>query len=184
MKLSASILATQYLLCQDTEQFAPLTNVDGNSFAIFTIVEHGKTTTTLGAMNGHVQIPVLTESLGIVDFDGVKYAAVDLNTHIRTLAGQIREALGETTVEDKLGEIFPEDYGFEAVDKLSAWVFGSLLKEGNDFKTDVTFTFSIEPKEDAPVAAKPKASDNVKAKGADHRRTGSGKEAIGQKVTY
>ncbi len=183
MKLSASILAMQYLLCQDTEQLAPLANINGDSFAIFNIVEHGKTTTTLSAMGGRVQIPVLTETLGVVNFDGVKYAAVDLNCHVRTLAGQIREALGESTVEDRYGEIFPEDYGFEAVDKLSSWVFGELLKEGDDFKTDVTFIFSIEPKEE-PVPVVAAKSANKKKGGADHRRTGCGKEAIGQKVNY
>ena len=174
MKLSASVLAVQYLLSQETDTF-----VEG--IAVFGIAERGSITTTLVGFNGKVLIPVLTSTLieaNVQESD--KAVGIRIETPVKVLAGQLKEVLGEATMEDKLGEIFTEPTGYESVDVLAKWVDDQLNNPG-DFKVEIYFVTCSEPVKEkaAPVATAAK-----KSSGADSRRTGCGREVIGSKITY
>ena len=174
MKLSASVLAVQYLLSQETETF-----VEG--IAVFGIAERGSITTTLVGFNGEVLIPVLTSTLNEAGvLDNATRIGIQIETPVKVLAGQLKEVLGEATMEDKLGEIFTEPTGYESADVLAKWVDDQLNNPG-DFKVEIYFAPCSEPVEEkaAPVAPAAKKSG-----GADKRQTGCGREVIGSKITY
>lgn len=176
MKLSASVLAVQYLLSQETETF-----VDG--VAMFGIAERGSLTTTLVGFNGEVLIPVLTSTLdeaGVLD--SATRIGIQIETPVRVLAGELKEVLGEATMEDKLGEIFTEPTGYESTGTLAKWVDDQLGNPG-DFTVEVYFMPC------AQVVAEPVTTDKPgkkvdKVKGADKRQTGCGRDTIGNKITY
>ena len=174
MKLSASVLAVQYLLSQETETF-----VEG--IAVFGIAERGSITTTLVGFNGEVLIPVLTSTLAEADVqESDKAVGIRIETPVKVLAGQLKEVLGEATMEDKLGEIFTEPTGYESVDVLAKWVDDQLNAPG-DFKVEVYFAPCSEPVKEKAAPVAPPAK---KSSGVDSRRTGCGREAIGSKITY
>lgn len=172
MKLSASVLAVQYLLSQETETF-----VDG--IAMFDIVDRGSFSTTLSGFNGKVLVGVLTSTLNEAGvMDNATRIGVQIETPVRVLAGELKEVLGEALVEDKMGEIFTEPTGYDSIDILADWVDNRLGKPG-DFKVDVHFMPC------AQVVAEPVTTDKPgKAKGADKRQTGCGRDTIGNKITY
>lgn len=171
MKLSASVLAVQYLLSQETETFV-------EDIAIFGIAERGSIATTLVGFNGEVLIPVLTSTLTEANVqESDKTVGIRIETPVKVLAGQLKEVLGEATMEDKLGEIFTEPTSYESVDDLVKWVDDQLNVPG-DFKVEVYFVPCSEPVEEKVASAAKKSS------GADSRRTGCGRETIGSKVTY
>ena len=174
MKLSASVLAVQYLLSQETETFV-------EDIAVFGIAERGSITTTLGGFNDKVLIPVLTSTLAEADVQESDNAVgIRIETPVKVLAGQLKEVLGEATMEDKLGEIFTEPTGYESVDVLAKWVDDQLNVPG-DFKVEVYFVPCSEPVKEKAVPVAPTAK---KSSGVDSYRTGCGREAIGSKITY
>jgi hypothetical protein len=174
MKLSASVLAVQYLLSQETETFV-------EDIAVFGIAERGSITTTLVGFNGEVLIPVLTSTLVEANVqESAKAVGIRIETPVKVLAGQLKEVLGEATMEDKLGEIFTEPTSYESVDVLAKWVDDQLNNPG-DFKVEIYFAPCSEPVKEKAAPVAPTAK---KSSGVDSRRTGCGREAIGSKITY
>lgn len=174
MKLSASVLAVQYLLSQETETF-----VEG--IAVFGIAERGSITTTLVGFNGEVLIPVLTSTLTEANVqESDKAVGIRIETPVKVLAGQLKEVLGEATMEDKLGEIFTEPTSYESADALAKWVDDQLNVPG-DFKVEIYFAPCSEPVKEKAAPVAPSAK---KSSGVDSRRAGCGREAIDSKITY